>query len=175
MIFITRIGHGQTLDNINGVTSGHGDPELTEAGFQKALERKAEYADKDFDFVLCSDRKRAHDFAKIAFGDRIPIIADARLRSVDYGELTGGQREEVRSVRTDHINTPFPGGECYVQAIARVKEFFDEFKQKHDGARVVCISHLATPLMFEHYLHNVPLEDMLSYPPKTKPGFYFEY
>jgi len=62
--------------------------------------------------------------------------------------------------RTAHVDQPYPGGESWRQAAARVARFLDDLPLRWDGARVLVIGHNATRWGLEHHLHGVPLEEL---------------
>jgi len=72
--------HSTTKDNEARLSSGWKDIELSDLGIQQSKELGERFKDIKIDLVCCSDLKRAVDTVKIAFGDRIPVIVDKRLR-----------------------------------------------------------------------------------------------
>jgi len=87
VVNITYFVHGTTTDNEQHISSGWKDVELSERGRNQAVELKGKTEDKQFDVVSCSDLKRAHDSAKLAWEGVYQIIPDARLRECSYGKL----------------------------------------------------------------------------------------
>ena len=84
-IYILR--HGQTVWNKSRLLQGSRDIELCEDGRSVARERRDQLKDVDFDVIYSSPLKRAYETACIIRGDRdIPIIKDARLREINFGE-----------------------------------------------------------------------------------------
>ena len=84
----------------------------------------------------------------------------ARQRECDYGERNGAPSADLE--RRGHVDTPYPGGESWRQAAARVARFLPDLSLRWDGARVCVIGHSATRWAFEHVLHGVALEQLLS-------------
>ncbi len=72
--------HATTTDNEAKISSGWKDVELSDLGLQQAKELGERFKNIDIDLVCCSDLKRAVDTVKIAFGNKIPVIIDKRLR-----------------------------------------------------------------------------------------------
>ena len=88
MVTIIFETHGTTYDNEARKASGHYDVELSPLGEQQSKELGGRYKDDHFDTIFCSDLQRSYKTAEIAFGNRFPIIKDARLRECDYRHLT---------------------------------------------------------------------------------------
>src|SRR5258708_30254728 len=81
--------HMTSVDNETGRASGHADVPLSTLGRQQAQELGQHYATFSLDAISCSDLQRASTTAQIAFaGQALPLVADARLREYDYGDLT---------------------------------------------------------------------------------------
>ena len=74
--------------------------------------------------MFCSDLARATQTAAIAFaGTGIPVLLDWRLRECDYGELNGSPAADLHAHRLSTSTAPYPGGESWRQAAARVASF----------------------------------------------------
>lgn len=98
-IKITYFVHGTTPDNEQHISSGWKDVELSELGRKQAIELKDLTKDMKFDVVFCSDLKRAHDSAKLAWEGLYEIIPDARLRECNYGDLNGAPSDIRASLK----------------------------------------------------------------------------
>ena len=81
--------HSTSEDNEAGIASGWKDVELSELGVQQSIELGERFKTVSFDLICCSDLKRAVDTARIAFGSRVPLVIDDRLREVNFGDLNG--------------------------------------------------------------------------------------
>src|SRR3989344_979643 len=113
-IKITYFVHGTTTDNEQHISSGWKDVELSELGVRQSIALKEQPKDQKFDVVFCSDLKRAHDSAKLAWEGIYEIIPDARLRECNYGTLNGASSDIVEPMQKDEaITKQFPGGESY--------------------------------------------------------------
>jgi len=122
------IAHATSKDNEAEIASGWKDVELSELGIQQAKELGERFKDIKIDLICCSDLKRAVDTVKIAFGDKIPIVIDKRLRELNYGDFNGEPSEIVGPMKKERIKEPFPNGESYEQAIQRIHDFYQELK-----------------------------------------------
>lgn len=146
---ITYFVHGTTVDNERGISSGWKDAELSELGIRQSRDLRELVKDRKFDAVFCSDLKRAHDTAKMAFGGLAPITPDKRLRECNYGELNGGAESVVGPKKEKSVSTSFPGGECYEDVAYRIQEFLNFLKQEYDGKSVAIVSHEAPQLSLD--------------------------
>ena len=173
MVNIVFEAHGTTLDNENHLSSGHNDVALSPLGEKQAKELGERYKDASFDAIFCSDLQRSYKTAEIAFGERIPITKDKRLRECDYGDLTQLPSSEVEPEKVKHISKPFPNGESYEDTNKRMKDFLDELKAKYDGRHkiVMIIGHRATQYGLEHWLNGVDLKTLITTPFKWQPGW----
>ena len=132
MLTIIFEAHGTTFDNEAHLASGHNDVALSPLGIQQVKEMGERYKDDHFDAILCSDLERSYKSAEIGFGDKWPIVKDARLRECDYGDLTQKPSGIVDEEKPKRINTPFPNGESYTQTTARMKSFLEDLLKNYD-------------------------------------------
>lgn len=149
-IKITYFVHGTTTDNERHISSGWKDVELSELGMKQSKELTEQAKDMKFDVVFCSDLKRAHNSAKLAWEGIYEIIPDARLRECNYGTLNGASSDIVESMQEDEaITKPFPEGESYEDVKARVADFLSFLKQNYDGKHVAIVAHKAPQLSLD--------------------------
>ncbi|MGH9626880.1 MAG: histidine phosphatase family protein [Bryobacteraceae bacterium] len=161
--------HSTSLDNESGLASGHYDAALSPAGEIQAREMGERYKDEEISAVYCSDLQRSYRTAEIAFGVRgIPVMQDVRLRECDYGALTRESSEAVQALRSIHVDKPFPGGESYREATARVRSFL---RALPDGGPLLVVGHRATYYALEHLLGRKPLHEAVAAPWMWQPGW----
>ena len=166
--------HATSLDNEAGLASGWFDADLSSTGEEQARELGARRRNDDLAAVFCSDQRRAWRTAEIAFGDRaVPILRDARLRECDYGELTRRPTLEIDRRRALHVAAPFPGGESYQQAAARVAAWLRDVSVTFAGRTVLAIGHRATFYALEHLVRDVPMSEALTAPWQWQPGWHY--
>lgn len=166
--------HSTSLDNETRLASGHNDIELSELGLQQSKELGERYVNEHFDAIFCSDLQRSYRTAEIAFGDKFPIIKDARLRECDYGDLTQQSKGVVDAEKPNRIDTPFPDGESYEQTNARMKEFLSDLLLNYDGKKVMIIGHRATQYGLEHWIKNIPTKEVVTAPWQWQPGWEYK-
>jgi len=166
--------HATTQDNESAQASGWFDVPLSEVGERQAKELGIRRGGENFDAIFCSDLQRSYRTAELAFGERFPIIRDARLRECNYGELNQAAKRLVEGMKPAHIAVSYPGGESWQQAAARVGEFLEELRTRDDLKRVLMVGHRATQYGLEWYLHHVPVADIALAPWHWQPGWRYE-
>jgi 2,3-bisphosphoglycerate-dependent phosphoglycerate mutase len=165
--------HATTLENERGVAAGWWPGTLSERGRAEAAELGQRRRRDGLAAVFCSDLARASATAAIAFaGSEVPVLADWRLRECDYGRLTGSPAAEVHGRRADYLDTPYPAGESWRQAVERVGWFVADLPLRWAGQRVLVIGHIATRWGLEHRLCAVPMEALAAdTSPPWQPGW----
>lgn len=175
MITIIFEAHGTTFDNEAHLSSGHNDVELSPLGIQQSKEMGERYKNDHFDAIFCSDLQRAYKSAEIGFGNKWPIIKDARLRECNYGDFTQKPSEIVDVQKPQRLTEPFPNGESYTQTTARMKSFLDDLAKNYDGKRVMIIGHRATQYGLDNLIKGVPLETLVRSHFKWQPGWEYKF
>jgi 2,3-bisphosphoglycerate-dependent phosphoglycerate mutase len=166
--------HCTSLDNEANLASGHEDSDLSPRGERQAAALGARRRDSGVEVVYTSDLRRAWRTAEIAFsGTGIAIVRDGRLRECDYGALTRHPMHVLAAYRERAVVEPFPGGESYTQATARVALWLDELRAG-DLRRVLVVAHRATHYALDHLLLGVPLKEAVAKPLQWHPGWAYE-
>jgi 2,3-bisphosphoglycerate-dependent phosphoglycerate mutase len=155
--------HSISEDNERGAASGWSHSRLSPRGRELARELGQRRRRDGIDAVFSSDLRRAAETAEIAFGQTaVPILLDWRLRECDYGELNGGPAADHGGRRAQFLDRPYPAGESWRQAVARVGRFVDDLPSRWAGKRLLVIGHVATGWGLEHHLARAPLEDLVA-------------
>jgi 2,3-bisphosphoglycerate-dependent phosphoglycerate mutase len=154
--------HSITEDNEQGISTGWHDGRLSERGRTLAAELGMRRGNNGIDAVFTSDLGRAIETAQIAFShSTIPIFFDWRLRECNYGNLNGQPADRLHRDRQQYLDTPYPSGESWRQAVERVSRLFDDLRLNWDNKRVLVIGHVATRWAFDHFLNGLALEDLI--------------
>ncbi len=161
MIEIVFESHSTSLDNEKHLSSGWNDVDLSPLGIQQAQDLGERRKNEKFDAIFCSDLQRSYKTAQIAFGDKFPIIQDPRLRECNYGDLTQKPSNLVNPEKSKRIKVPFPNGESYEQTSERMKSFLKDLIKNYSGKRVMIIGHRATQYGLEHWIKEIPLQEVI--------------
>jgi len=154
--------HSISKDNEQGIATGWNHGQLSEKGRILAAELGRRRRDDGIQAVFTSDLGRAVETAELVLGNKpIPIFHDWRLRECDYGHRNGMPAIEMHQNRQHYLETPYPGGESWRQAVHRVGRFLPDLHTRWEGARVLMIGHVATRWALEHYLNGVPIETLI--------------
>jgi 2,3-bisphosphoglycerate-dependent phosphoglycerate mutase len=163
--------HSTSEHNEAGIATGWLGGALSATGRAQAVELGERRRADGLEVVVASDLWRAVETAAIAFeGSRIPLLVDWRLRECDYGELNGMPRTLLDEQRARRIDEPWPGGESWRDAVARVSSFLDEVR----GKRVLLIGHVATHWALEHRVNGRALEELAAAQFDWRPGWEYE-
>jgi len=164
--------HQTTDDNEAGIATGWLPGRLSALGRTQAVELGERRRDDGVDAVFSSDLRRAVETVEIAFaGCDVPVLLDWRLRECDYGRLNGEPRDLVLADRSARLDTPYPDGESWEQAVDRVGRFLGDLLPRLDGARVLVVGHVATRLGLDHHLGGADLATALSEDFAWQPGW----
>jgi alpha-ribazole phosphatase/probable phosphoglycerate mutase len=166
--------HSTTTDNERWVASGWLDARLSTLGRRQAQELGERHANGELVAVFCSDLARAVETARIAFGARgLPIFCDWRLRECDYGTLNGAPAASLEVERPRHVLDPWPGGESYVDVVARVRSFLQDLPPRFPERRIAVIGHSATKWALDHLLEGTPLDELVDGSFRWQPGWLY--
>lgn len=166
--------HSTSLDNEARLASGWFDVDLSPRGEAQARALGERYAAVALDAIHTSDLKRAWRTAELAFGAERPHVRDPRLRECDYGSLTRAPTEAVDAERLARIDEPFPGGESYSTAVARLRGWLAEVAGERRHGTVLLIGHRVTWYALEHLLAGRDLRDVIAQPLQWQPGWRYE-
>ena len=160
----TEIGfitHELTEDNESGRATGWLPGRLSDTGRANAARIGSRAVCQGIAAVFTSDLRRAEETVELAFpGREIPVLKDWRLRECDYGRLNGGPTSEVLADREAYLEQPYPGGESWSTAVARVGRFLDDLGLRWEGRRVLVVGHVATRWGLDHFLNGAALADL---------------
>jgi broad specificity phosphatase PhoE len=144
-LFFVR--HGRTAENTAKRFQGHTDTHLDDTGRWQAERLAWRMASYEIDALYSSDLARARQTAE-ELSHRLGLAAIARrdLREIDVGNAAGLTKDELRRCHPAIFAegwpaVPFPGGESYLQTSARITTAAREIAARHEGQRVVLVTH----------------------------------
>jgi broad specificity phosphatase PhoE len=88
--------------------------------------------------------------------------------------MNGMPAAQLAKERPLRIDTPFPAGESWRQAVERHRWFFRDLVRRHDGERVVVIGHVSTWWALDHFVSGEALEDLVRAPHEWQEGWVYE-
>ncbi|MDM5333189.1 histidine phosphatase family protein [Ureibacillus composti] len=147
---ILLIRHGETEWNAEGRLQGWLDSNLTPTGRQHAEKLRDFLAQETFHAVYSSPSQRALQTANILVNQKMNIIQDARLQEIRLGNWQGRLIKEILQndnkrylhyTENPELYDPDPESERFEQVSKRMEEFLHNCKQKHDGERIVVVTH----------------------------------
>ena len=172
MIEVVFETHSLTEDNERGVATGWLPGRLSADGRRLARELGERRRADGIDVVFTSDLHRAVETVAIAFaGSDVPVLADWRLRECDYGERNGMPVAELEGTRRRHVDVPYPGGESWRQAVARVERFLRDLPTRWEGRRALVVGHSATRWALDVLVDGRRLEDLVDAPFAWREGW----
>ncbi|MBA2475890.1 MAG: histidine phosphatase family protein [Actinobacteria bacterium] len=167
--------HSLTEDNERGIATGWLGGRLSENGKRLAKELGDRRRNENLAAIFTSDLARAVETTTIAFGDGdIPILKDWRLRECNYGAMNGMPVAQLVDERPLRIDTPFPEGESWRQAVERHEWFLNDLARRHDGERVLVIGHVSTWWALDHFVAGEKLEELVRNPHEWQEGWSYE-
>jgi broad specificity phosphatase PhoE len=133
------IRHGETEWTLSRRHTGATDIPLTEHGREQGRALARLLAGREFDLVLSSPRRRAHETAELAGFAPEP---DEQLAEWDYGDYEGRTTAEIRGERPnwDLWRDGCPGGESPVQIEARLAPLREKLRER-SGERFALFGH----------------------------------
>jgi 2,3-bisphosphoglycerate-dependent phosphoglycerate mutase len=164
--------HSTTVDNELGRATGWLPGELSAAGRAQARDLGNRRRNDAIAAVFSSDLHRAAETVSIAFEDSdIPVLYDWRLRECDYGQRNGMPAPEMHRGRREHLDHPYPGGESWREAVARIGGFLTDLPPRWEGKRLLVVGHVATRWGLDHFIGGATLEELIAEDFNWQPGW----
>jgi broad specificity phosphatase PhoE len=148
-IYLVR--HGQSLFNIQGLISGHSDPELTDYGRKQAAASRQLLSQVNLDAAYSSDLVRAVETAEIIYGKKLPEDNKiASLRERNFGLLDGKPNEhwdehykvfEALPDADKWHHRSVEGMETDHELAARWQEALAAIAKRHTGGNILVVGH----------------------------------
>ena len=171
MLYIMR--HGKTEWNAKHKLQGRTDIPLSEEGRCMAEKAGEEYKDVPFDVCYCSPLIRAKETAEIVLrGRNIPIITDARLMEMCFGEYEGTEIDfqkpdcpiNVFFKEPEKYITPVEGAESFEELFSRTGEFLKEViePQLQQRKDILIVGHGAMNSSIVCQIKGIPIEKFWS-------------
>lgn len=160
------VRHGLTDYLVKGLYQGHSDPPLNKEGRAQIKSLADGFADKEPQIIFSSPLKRALKSADILNKDLdLEIIVDDRIKEISFGEWEGETYDEIVKKypeafewwKKDMANFRPEGGESLAELQARVREFFEEIKERPEDV-IAVVAHGGVIRAFMVELMGVPFD-----------------
>ena len=141
-LFLTR--HGQTEDNLAGVTMGQQDSPLTEIGRARVSALGDMLKEAPIDAVYTSDLGRCLVTARIiakAREEDTPVTSLVALRERGFGVYEKQPYTALPPRDPSQMTVAFPGGESSEAMALRVIAAMNGIYQKHTNQTVLVVTH----------------------------------
>ena len=166
-MILTIVRHGETEENIKGITQGHMHGKLTDRGIEQARKLALRLREARMDAVFSSDLGRARETTReiIRFHKKTPVIFTKELRERSRGIFDGKPEEELeKAIEKSGIpKTKFApeGGESFDKLRERARNFLDALYKEYKGKRVLIVPQGTFTRIMIAVLLSKPLEEAL--------------
>ena len=171
-IFLIR--HTQAEGNLYRMMQGHWDGDVTAHGWEQIAALAERFKDVPVDAVYSSDLYRARMTAGAVtkYHGELELQQVPALREIDVGPwetaFFGNVFHEFPQQADDFVNHPgrwrIDGAETYAAVQERAYAALEDIARRHDGQRVVVVSHGVTIRCIMSRVLGVPLEDVETLP-----------
>jgi broad specificity phosphatase PhoE len=161
------VRHGQTRCNVHNIWHGWDECDLTEEGLAQARAVGRRLAGEPIAAVYSSPSRRALQTAEAVAEPHglLPVI-EPGLRERNAGEYEGVLVDEVVAQNPtiwedrarDYWQWRPPGGESFLDVLARTMEVVDRIRARHEGEAVVIATHMGPSRMLVSSLAGIPIE-----------------
>ncbi len=141
------VRHGETEENVSGITQGHIHGHLSKAGIAQVKKLAKELSGEKIDAVFSSDLGRCIDttHAILRFHSS-PVHYTRALRERSYGVYEGGPHTKFREDAMAASDTPYhklkpKGGESYVDVKRRVSRLTSRLPKRYSDKSVLLVTH----------------------------------
>jgi alpha-ribazole phosphatase len=142
---IIIIRHTQ-VDIEQGTCYGQSDVKLA-SDFEMEIEAIAtKIKDLEYDIVYSSPLQRCLFLSQTLFPNK-KIIIDERLKEMNFGNWEMMNWDDIfktiegKAFFDNYFETACPDGESYTDLIHRIREFYEEIKNKYSGKKLVIVTH----------------------------------
>jgi len=166
------VRHGETFENLNDISQGHLNSQLSPKGIEQAKKVSQRLKDIKIDIAFSSDLDRALNTCNeiLKFHKHTKLVKTPILREQAKGVFEGKTREERKKLLKEDTS-PFhewhpEGGERLVDVWNKIIPFLQKIIKEHSSENVLLVSHGGPIACILSYLHNKNIEDFGDYVPR---------
>lgn len=168
---VILVRHGETEENVRGISQGHFDSKLNENGKRQAKLVAERLKNEKVDAIYTSDLTRAYDTAvQIHKYHKCDLIKNEKLRERRKGKYEGKPNtirdDRIKELNISYDEFDFDGGETFFQVRKRVRHFLDKIVNLHKGQNVLLVSHGEAIMAIFLNLLDKPSSEYLKYMPR---------
>ncbi|MFH1915827.1 MAG: histidine phosphatase family protein [Nanoarchaeota archaeon] len=169
---LTIVRHGETVENKTGILQGQRHGRLSLLGKEQARLLAKRLSREHFDIIYASDLRRVKQTLQplLTHKPRTKVVFTKELRERSFGPLEGKDNKSI-----DFINEERHGklsgktrAETIEQFYLRILKFLKHIKKRHNGKRVLVITHGGTKLALIASIKKIPFHTL--YVTKTRIG-----
>ena len=166
------VRHGETFENLKGITQGHFNSQLSPEGIEQAKKVAERLKDMKIGVIFSSDLDRAMNTSKeiLKHHPNTKFVPEKILREQSKG-IFEGKKKEGRNKMLNVGNVPFhewhpEGGERLIDVWEKVIPFLEKIKKEYADKTVLFVSHGGPISCILSYLHGKPVADFGIFLPK---------
>ena len=167
------VRHGETFENLNKISQGHLNSQLTPKGIEQAKKVSQILKDEKIVIAFSSDLDRALNTCNeiLKFHTDTKLVKTSILREQAKGIFEGKTWEERNKILAND-NTPFhewhpEGGERLIDVWDKVIPFLEKIKKDHSNETALLVSHGGPISCILAYLHDKNIENFRDYLPEN--------
>ena len=138
------VRHGETEDNVAGITQGHRPGKLTSLGLEQSKKLAERLKNKEIDVIFSSDLERAKQTTReiTKFHPKVPVHYTKDIRERKLGVLEGRPQKIWLDPKKHNFHLHRPeGGESMVDVRKRAATFLEKLIKNYKNKTVLIISH----------------------------------
>ena len=161
------VRHGETKENVLGISQGHKYGELSETGIEQSKKLAQRLKNEKIDLIFSSDLKRAKDTTKeIIKYHEVPVFYVKELRERCRGIFEGKPLEEFDEDREKsglpHSLYKPEGGESLEEVKERIFSFLKNLIENYKNKTILIVGHGGVNKIIFSILLSKPIEDIFN-------------
>lgn len=166
------IRHGETEENIKGISQGQTHGKLTANGKNSARRLALSLKKEKIDIIFSSDLKRVvYTTRQILKFHKVPIYYVKDLRERNMSSFQGKKRELLHEAQAksglSHTKFRPRGGESLIDVKNRTKRFLDKLSKKYKDKTILLSTHGGVIRCIISIYFGIPLEETRKILPKN--------